>query len=78
LSLYVDNTKQIKLNNRHLAQYFEFVIVDEILMVSYNVFVIMHLKLQNLIFKILPFNGINIIFKNIFYNFHPSPTHHYI
>jgi hypothetical protein len=72
------NNKQIKLSNRHLAQYFEFIIVDEISMVNYNVFVIMHLKLQNLMFKILPFNGINIMFLKISYNFHPSPTRHYI
>ncbi len=44
----------------------QFMIVDEISMVGYMMFVIMHLKLQKIELSILPFGRLNIMFMGDF------------
>jgi len=43
----------------------EFIIVDEISMVGYDMLTTMHLKLQKKRSNILPFSGVNILFMRI-------------
>lgn len=49
----------------------EFVIVDEISMVGYNMLITMHLKLQKIKSNILPFSGVNILFMRDSLQFPP-------
>jgi hypothetical protein len=49
----------------------EFIIVDEISMVGYNMLATMHLKLQKIKSNILPFSGVNILFMRDFLQFPP-------
>jgi hypothetical protein len=44
----------------------EFIIVDEISMVGYDILTTMNLKLQKKRSNILPFSGVNILFMRIF------------
>jgi hypothetical protein len=49
----------------------QFMIVYEISMVGYMMFIIMHLKLQKLKLSILPFGGFNITFMGDFVQYPP-------
>jgi len=49
----------------------EFIIVDEISMVGYNMLTTMHLNLQKIKSNILPFSGVNILFMRYFLQFPP-------
>jgi hypothetical protein len=51
--------------------WFEFIIIDEISMVSWNMFVTIHLKLQKSISNILSFGEMNIMFMGDFLQFPP-------
>ncbi len=49
----------------------KYMIIDKISMVSSNMLITMHLKLQKLKSNILPFGGINIMFMGDFLHFPP-------